>query len=323
MIHRASAAGLPPFPDGWFAVAFADELPRKSVQRRQFMGRELVLFRTDAGVAHAVDAYCPHLGAHLAEGGTVRGETLQCPFHGFCFDGDGRCVATGYGTRPPPRAQLGSWPLREQQGVLLVHHDHLGRAPSWEVPDHETDGWTPLAHRSFEIEGHPQETTENGVDVGHFQRVHGFLAATQQNPLTLDGPRLFIGYRMTMRGLRAEFDIGVHGLGYSIVETRFPELGVLTRQLILATPLDGKKIALRIALRVAPVGPNALSPALRQLFARVVSRVAMEVFAHDVRSDFPIWRHKIHQPRPALAQGDGPIGEYRRWCRQFYGAAEV
>jgi nitrite reductase/ring-hydroxylating ferredoxin subunit len=286
------------------------------------MGRELVLFRTEGGIACAVDPHCPHLGAHLGEGGTVCGETLRCPFHGFRWDGGGRCVATGYGTRPPPRARLGSWPLREKQGVLLVHHDGRGRAPAWEVPDHDTDGWTPLAHREFVFAGHPQETTENGVDLGHFQPVHGFVAATQKGPLAVDGPRLFVGYRATMRGLRAEFDIAVHGLGYSIVDTRFPALGVRARQLVLATPLDGTKIALRIALRVAPFGGGALPGPARWAIARLVSIVAMEIFAHDVRRDIPIWEHKIHQGRPALARGDGPIGEYRRWCRQFYGAAD-
>ena len=34
-----------------------------------------------------LDAYCPHLGAHLAEGGRVQGESVRCPFHAWEFDG--------------------------------------------------------------------------------------------------------------------------------------------------------------------------------------------------------------------------------------------
>lgn len=56
-----------------------------------------------------MDAYCPHLGAHLGIGGTVEGETLRCPFHAFRFDTGGVCVATGYGTKPPPTARARVW----------------------------------------------------------------------------------------------------------------------------------------------------------------------------------------------------------------------
>ena len=62
-----------------------------------YFGRELVLFRTESGEAHAVDAYCAHLGAHLAVGGKVEGEGIRCPFHGWCYDGaSGQCTDIPY-----------------------------------------------------------------------------------------------------------------------------------------------------------------------------------------------------------------------------------
>jgi hypothetical protein len=36
---------------------------------------------------------------------------------------------------------------------------------------------------------------------------------------------------------------------------------------------------------------------------------------------FEVWRHKRFASRPALAAGDGPIGLYRQWTRQFYAAS--
>ena len=39
---------------------------------------------------------------------------------------------------------------------------------------------------------------------------------------------------------------------------------------------------------------------------------------HDARQDFAIWQHKRYLSAPALAAGDGPIGKYRAWARQFY-----
>ena len=44
-----------------------------------------------------VDAYCPHLGANLGVGGRVQGNCIECPFHGWQFDGEtGQCVNIPY-----------------------------------------------------------------------------------------------------------------------------------------------------------------------------------------------------------------------------------
>lgn len=58
-----------------------------------FSGLELAVFRDAYGEVHALDAYCPHLGANLAVGGKVKGKCLECPFHAWRFNGeDGRCT---------------------------------------------------------------------------------------------------------------------------------------------------------------------------------------------------------------------------------------
>ena len=55
------------------------------------------MFRTLAGVVHVLDAYCPHLGANMAVGGAVRGDCIECPFHGWRFKGeDGKCTVVPY-----------------------------------------------------------------------------------------------------------------------------------------------------------------------------------------------------------------------------------
>ena len=71
----------------------ADSLPPGGVLSLRYFGRELVLFRTESGEPRVLDAFCPHLGAHLGHGGKVQGESIRCPFHGWCFDGRGACTA--------------------------------------------------------------------------------------------------------------------------------------------------------------------------------------------------------------------------------------
>ena len=62
-----------------------------------FLGEHFVVFRTEKGVASVLDAYCPHLGAHLGIGSRVVGDCIECPFHGWKFRGeDGQCMAIPY-----------------------------------------------------------------------------------------------------------------------------------------------------------------------------------------------------------------------------------
>jgi nitrite reductase/ring-hydroxylating ferredoxin subunit len=88
-----------PYPDGWFAACFSSELPPGSVLSRKLCDRDVIVFRTEAGVPAIVDAHCPHMGAHMGVGGRVEGEAIRCPFHGFRFAPDGACVSTPYGSK--------------------------------------------------------------------------------------------------------------------------------------------------------------------------------------------------------------------------------
>ncbi|HLW02763.1 MAG TPA: Rieske 2Fe-2S domain-containing protein [Ktedonobacterales bacterium] len=326
--------GLPGFPAGWFAVGFSHELARGQMLSRQCMGQQLVLFRTQSGAACVVDAYCPHLGAHFGHGGTVLGEVIRCPFHGFCFDQRGACVATGYGTKPPPTARLRTWPLRETNGMLLVYYDHAEAEPNWEVPACDVEGWTPPHTSIWRLRSHPQETTENSVDIGHFRYVHGYQSIEILSELMTDGPRLGIRYAMKRptgifgRGkaegaIRAEFEIHVYGLGYSLVEVSLPAYHLQTRHLVCATPTEPGWIELRVSVSMKRIAkPEQISPLLqlipRSLINQLVSWQVFKTFVHDLQQDFPIWEHKRYIQPPALAAGDGPVGKYRTWARQFY-----
>jgi nitrite reductase/ring-hydroxylating ferredoxin subunit len=320
-----------PAPLGWYAPCASEELPRNGLRTFRLAGRDLVLWRTAAGVAHASDAYCPHLGAHFGHGGTVEGETLRCPFHGFCFDGAGACVKTGYDTTPPKDARLFMWPVIERHGFVFVWYHPHGAPPSFDLPDVDTDGWAPWRYHRWELDGHPQETTENSVDIGHLSVIHKYTDLGELAPLVVDGPLLHARYFMHRdagvfgRGgkLRAEFDIYAWGLGYSRVEVHVPEYGIRTRHLVFCTPTDRGRAQLLVGLSMdRPAQPGRINPFLsllpRALVQRLATDAAFRAFKHDVQQDFDIWQNKTYVERPVLATGDGPIVRYRRWTRQFY-----
>ena len=63
-----------PLPNGWFQVAYSDELAPGQVEPLRYFAQDLVLYRTEGGRAQLADAFCPHLGAHIGYGGRVSGE---------------------------------------------------------------------------------------------------------------------------------------------------------------------------------------------------------------------------------------------------------
>lgn len=320
--------GLPPFPDGWYAVAFSDELAKDAVLARRLADRELVVYRAETGEAVVMDAHCPHLGAHLGLGGTVAGTCIRCPFHGFEYDATGACVATGYGTDVPAGLATNVWRHHETDGVVLVWYHGSGGQPTFAVPDLSVDGWTDLRHATFELRDHPQETTENAVDLGHFAWVHGYQNVELEASSFADGPMFRTKYtaRRPVRALGPilfEFEPEIWGLGYSMVRVTIPERDIDARLLVLATPVGDDRIELRLASRVSTALDRAKVHPLAQLLpaaqvARLANHFLLRAFASDAAADFTIWENKRYVERPRLARGDGPIGQYRKWAKQFY-----
>ena len=95
---------LPPYPNGWFAIAHSDELGVGEARPVHALGRDFVLYRGEDGRARVLDAYCRHLGAHLGVGGKVEGNAIRCPFHGWLYEGEGgRCIEIPYAKKIPAK----------------------------------------------------------------------------------------------------------------------------------------------------------------------------------------------------------------------------
>ena len=176
-----------PFPNGWFGVEFSKNLAVGDVKPVHQFGEDLVLFRTRCGKARVLDAYCPHLGAHLGVDGRVMGETVRCPFHGWQFEGEtGKCSCIPYTDRIPQGAEVRAWDVQEKNGLIFVWYHAEQKPPDWdfpELPELSDPNWS--EHRTFEFEmpTHVQNMNENNNDPVHFLYVHG---APMVPPTTLD-----------------------------------------------------------------------------------------------------------------------------------------
>lgn len=105
----------------WTPVAAAAEVTTTPRTVRAG-GQDWTAVRLDAdGPVRLLAAHCPHRLVPLAAA-TVEGGRLRCGYHGWEWDGDGRCVlvpSLGADARVPPRASLPAPPpVRERDGVV-------------------------------------------------------------------------------------------------------------------------------------------------------------------------------------------------------------
>jgi phenylpropionate dioxygenase-like ring-hydroxylating dioxygenase large terminal subunit len=302
-----------PIPDGWFQVAYADELLADELYPLHYFGRDLVAFRDETGAARVLDAHCPHLGAHLAHGGQVRDGRVRCPFHHWEFAGDGRCVHIPYAKRTPQNARIHSWPVVEKNGLVLIYFDKQKRPPAYEIPDIPEYGsaeWTDYYRREFHIRSCNQELAENSVDPAHFKYVHG-TAELPNAKAWVDGPvlRAQMDYPILAGKeiAHGKIDIYAHGPGFGISYFR----GILeTTVVVSGTPIDEENVHQRLSFLLKRRETPEATEGLAKVFVREISR--------QFEEDLPIWENKAYWERPVLCDGDGPISVVRGWAQQFY-----
>ena len=116
--------------DDWHPVVEAAQLERAPVLAARLLGEDLVIWRDGAGY-HAWQDLCMHRGARLS-GGRVAGGCLVCPYHGWTYNAEGRCVRIPAhpDQAPPAKARAKTYQVRERYGLLWAS---LG-APAHDVP---------------------------------------------------------------------------------------------------------------------------------------------------------------------------------------------
>ena len=330
-----SREGLHPYPEGWYLVTTRETLRREKLIEKQWMGEDIVAWCDEEGRVCVAEAVCPHLGSDLGPkvGGKVCDGRLVCPFHGFEFDTTGQCVATP--NAPAPKAaRLAVYETREILGMVFAWCGLGGRPAHWFLPDDPPSGgeWGDLGYRTLRFRSHPQETAENSVDIGHLRYVHGYDNVNPVGSVTVEGAYLksCFDFKRVRRILGIKdlvYEVSavthIHGLGYSYVEIHEKTIDMHARLWVLPTPADGKYIDLVLVSQLREIekprrfvsGLGFLPSKLRRL---MMNQILLAQQKRDVLQDVVIWERKQFRTPPRLCTADGPIGLYRRYCRQFY-----
>ena len=327
----------PPYPEGWYVVARTEHLPNQPTQAR-VAGNDVLLFRDAEGEVCAIDSYCPHMGANLADGVTRDG-CVQCPFHKWRIDGKGRVVHIPNGQRPEPFHQTKSWAVDDLHGWLCLYHRHgeLTPGPAPEPPYRPQR--VPAIDRgelrhcgdydAGPIHMHLLEFVENSVDFRHFDPIHGSLRIPWTS---IPVPWMQIEHDASWRR-----------------DDREPQVSWFENEAKLAfrgkvIPRSGAKARVRLegpggivrfdfcidanGGRVVmfqshtPTAPMTQHVRFRWFGDSKVSKLQAAFivgnWVSQWRQDLAIWSRKIYRERPLLSRGDGPVHQLRRWYSQFY-----
>ncbi|MXW28423.1 MAG: Rieske 2Fe-2S domain-containing protein [Chloroflexi bacterium] len=322
----------PPFPDGWYRIAGSAEIKPGQVKYVECLGKQIALFRSgNDGSIHAIEAFCPHMGANLADG-SVDGDLLRCPFHGWQLDGAGRVRSIPTNDKLPS-ARHTSWEVKDYYGMIVIYHaEHAPDRVLYRLPTQPSIDSGELIfrgrHAGGEVDMHIIEFAENAVDFQHFGEIHDvmhlpwtrlripFVKIHHQTSWATDDALSHRGYfrdrsyveifgrPMPRAGAAAE--VIFHGPA-SIVQFDF-EIGDIGQMTMFQTHTP-----------VAPLKQQVhFSWFSQKRIPRLLASYVVGNWVSQWGRDVEIWENKIYRSKPLLSRSDGPVHNMRRWYRQFY-----
>ncbi len=199
----------------WHPVARSADISDGGLQQVELCGETWVLTRL-SGRLVALRDRCPHRLAPLSAGEVV-GDTIQCPYHGYRFDGDGRCVeipALGPTAAIPPKAWCDRPAgLSEHLGLIWLAPE-TPLTPLPQVPEFDDPTFTVVPLPPWDWTAGAAQMADNFLDVAHFPFTHratfGDPADRRVAPYEVErvGWTFTVTHRHTTKALDASIEPG-------------------------------------------------------------------------------------------------------------------
>ncbi|HYR33661.1 MAG TPA: aromatic ring-hydroxylating dioxygenase subunit alpha [Burkholderiales bacterium] len=158
--------------EGWYWLCRSSDIARGKVCALRLLGRDLAVYRGADDRVAALDAYCAHMGAHLAEG-RVEGNEVRCFFHHWRYDTAGRCTDIPcLEGKPTGRMRVRAWPTAERYGMVWLWTGERAAHEVPEVPELAGKPCDTLIANRFKKRCHPSVMLINAIDEQHFRSVH-------------------------------------------------------------------------------------------------------------------------------------------------------
>jgi 5,5'-dehydrodivanillate O-demethylase len=124
----------------WQPVYRTEDLAKGQTVPIQIMSERFTLYRGEGGTPHVVDFRCPHRGTQLSVG-HVEGDCIRCHYHGWKFEGSGRCVEQpGEDRSFAAKVKIRSYPAKDYLGFIFAYLGEGDPPPFRQYPDFERPG---------------------------------------------------------------------------------------------------------------------------------------------------------------------------------------
>jgi phenylpropionate dioxygenase-like ring-hydroxylating dioxygenase large terminal subunit len=159
--------------NAWYPLTWSRKVTRQLASHR-VLGMDLVVYRSEAGEAIALDDVCPHRLAPLSMG-KLKGDAIECGYHGMTFAADGRCVRIPGQKMIPANARVPSYRLHEKMGLVWIWPGDPAIAdPSliYDLPQYDQTGWHAAHGDALRIDTNYLNLADNLCDPAHVSFVH-------------------------------------------------------------------------------------------------------------------------------------------------------
>ncbi|MCC6457034.1 MAG: Rieske 2Fe-2S domain-containing protein [Caldilineaceae bacterium] len=305
-------------PAAWYPLCRAGDLETSRVLPVQIQGRRYAVWRSASGKVSALDATCCHVGADLSRG-AVRGETLQCPLHHWCYGGDGLCVHIPGDRAIPARARQDALHCVEAYGLVF---GFVGKTPDFDIPRF-VDEVDPVWSRATVVDVAAPYTTlvANSFDGQHFAAVHDRelleppqITRANVHHIAIHYRANVIGQRINDRMMRAlgidRVGVTIHCWGGSVLQV-YNERTANTI-LVALRPLDEQRSRVYIltALKTKARG-------VARLFQPLHLAVARWLAVAFLRPDMGVLEGVTMRPRVLLPGTDDCLLTWLRYWRSL------
>ena len=173
--------------NGWYVGAFAHEVKHELLSR-WILNEPVVFFRKEDGEAVALSGRCPHRHFPLGKS-CLKGDTIQCAYHGITFGADGDCVRIPSQKVVPGVYRIKKYPLVERGMWLWIWPGDPALADESLLPDLKDAGFLEpeFRYRPFyylDIAGRYQLLNDNLLDLTHLAYLHASSIGVEENAST-------------------------------------------------------------------------------------------------------------------------------------------
>lgn len=159
--------------NNWWVAANSSELGSEPTMR-WICEMPIALYRDESGKPVALHNRCPHRWAPLHRG-TIEGDNLTCPYHGFQFAPSGQCVNVPTQDKTPTAIRVRSFPVEERHGFIWIWTGDVAKADAALIPDdlaYLTDDRWHVVWGYKSVDGNFMQMKENVLDLTHFAFLH-------------------------------------------------------------------------------------------------------------------------------------------------------